>query len=694
MNQFNQESVRNVVLVSPHGAGTTSLAEAMLFLHGVTEKLGKVNQDSSTLDYESEEQNRKMSINAHTAFFKTKSNHLINLIDTPGFLNFLYETDNAIKVADGAVIVVEASSSESGAQIGKYWDMARDIPKIVFINKLDKENTSLDETIKNISDELNIKALPFTLPVGEEGNFDAVIILVDMKAYRYDGEGNVREIAIPEYMLDSAKAAREKIVEAVAELDDDLLMKYLDGEEIDEGIMIKMLHQGILDAKIYPVFAGSATNLIGIKALVGGICRYLPSPTERKPLVAKNVQSEEVMMVTPNQDNPLAAYIFKTISDPYAGKMSLFRVFSGSVKSDSIIYNSSNGSKEKLGQLHRLIGKQQFPTDTANCGDIVAANKLKEAHTGQTFSDDSNPIVIPEVPIPASVLSYAIEPKTRNDEDKLNPSLNRIQEEDPTIQYRMDEETKEFLLSGTGQSHVEVTVNKLRDIYKVKVDLHTPRVPYKETIGSRAKAEGKYVKQTGGRGQYGVAWIEIEPLQRGREFEFVNKIVGGAIPKNFIPSVEKGIVEVMKSGVCAGYPVVDVRVTLFDGKYHPVDSSDMAFQIAGSIGFKKAMEEAKPLLLEPVMKMEITIPEDSMGDVIGDVSSRRGKVSGVDSFGGTHSIKAMIPMSEILTYAPELRSITSGRGTFTMEFSRYEQVPDHLARKIIAESSVERDSEG
>jgi len=691
MAEFSRDSIRNIALIAPHGAGKTSLAEAMLFMHGATDKLGKVDDGSSTLDYESEEKNRNMSINSHVAFFKTK-NHFINVVDTPGFLNFLYEADSATKVADGAVILVEAIQGEAPVQVRKYWDMAGDIPRLIFINKLDRENTSLEDTVNSISNELGVKALLFTLPIGEEGNFNAVIDFVKMKAYTYDGDGNTQGIPIPEDMIEKAKAAREKIVEAVAELDDELLVKYLDGQEIDEDLMIKMLHQGILDAKIYPVFAGSATNLLGIKALVVGICRYLPSPIERNSISAKNSEGEEIQ-INPEEKGHPAAYIFKTISDPYAGKISIFRVFSGSIKSDSTVYNSSKGVKEKLGHLHRLIGKKEYPVDTAECGDIVAVNKLKDAHTGDTLCEESNPRVIPPAELPSAVLSFAIEPKSRNDEDKLNPSLAKIHEEDPTFQYHMDEETNEFLLSGTGQSHVEVIVNKLKETYGVNVELHTPRVPYKETIRRKSTTEAKYVKQTGGKGQYGVVSINIEPLKKGQNFEFVNKIVGGAIPKNYIPSVEKGIIDAMKSGELGGYPLVDVKVTLFDGKFHPVDSSDMAFQIAGSMAFKQGMRDAKPSLLEPVMKMEIMIPEDSMGDVIGDVNSRRGKVSGVDSLAGTHLINALIPMSEVLTYAPELRSITSGRGTFTMDFSHYDEVPHQQAEKIIAQSSKGTESE-
>jgi elongation factor G len=688
MKEYGRESIRNIALVAPHGAGKTSLAEAFLYLHGATDKLGKVDDGSSVLDYESEEKNRRMSINSHVAFFETK-NHLINIVDTPGFLNFLFETANALKVVDGAVVVVGAIGGDVAVQVRKYWDMTGDIPKIIFVNKLDKENTSFDDTFSSMSKELGVRLLTLTLPIGQQHNFNGVIDVIETKAYKYDGSANAVEIPIPEEMEQTVRSQRERIIESVAELDDELLEKYLEGEPIDEEKIITMLHGGILDAKIFPVFVGSAANMIGINLLSEAVTKYLPSPLERSVITGRNSSGEEIQR-EPSEKEPLSAYIFKTISDPYAGKISIFRVFSGSLNGDSSTFNSTKNIREKLGHIHRLVGKKEYPFSPAACGDIAAVNKLKDASTGDTLSDETDKIIIPPVELPQTVLSYAIEPKSRNDEDKLNPSLAKIQEEDPTIQYRLDEETKEFLLSGTGQSHVEVIVNKLRDTYGVNVELKTPRVPYKETVRGKAKAEGKYIKQTGGRGQYGDAWLEVEALPRGSGFEFVNNIVGGVIPKNFIPSVEKGVIDAMKKGVAAGYPVVDVKVRLFDGKYHPVDSSDIAFQIAGSMGFRKAMEEARPVILEPVMKMEITVTDEFMGDVIGDVNSRRGKVSGVESVAGTHTVMALIPMSEVLTYAPELRSITSGQGTFNMEFSHYEEVPDHLMSKIVEESGESR----
>ncbi len=456
-----------------------------------------------------------------------------------------------------------------------------------------------------------------------------------------------------------------------------------------------MLREGVISGEIVPVLCGSSLKLIGVSFLLDAVGRYLPSPLDR-PIVRgrglKEEEGEEVKGV-PRTDAPFSALVFKTIVDPYAGKISIIRVFSGSLQSDSTIYNSTKGSREKIGQVYRMMGKKQTPISPALFGDIVALAKLKEVGTGDTLCIESDPVLIPAVQLPQATISYAIQPRTRADEDKLMTSLNRIREEDPTVQFKREEETREFLLSGTGQTHVEITVEKLKNKYGVNVEMRTPKVPYKETIRTSAKAEGKYIKQTGGRGQYGDAWIEIEPLPRGEGYEFMDKIVGGVIPRNFIPSVEKGVKEAMQHGVLTGYPVVDIRVSLFDGKYHSVDSSDIAFKIAGSLAFKKAMEGAKPVLLEPIMSVETFTPDDCLGDVIGDINSKRGRVVAVETQSGSHVVKSFIPMAEILSYSPELRSITSGRGTFTMEFSHYEEVPDHVAAKIVEAAQKEKKAE-
>lgn len=685
MNEYDRDRVRNVAVVAHHGAGKTSLVEGMLSLSGVIQKTSRTEGTSSLLDYDVEEQNRKMSINLHVAFCEWNG-CLINLIDTPGFANFLFETENALRVVEGAIIIVSAITGVK-AQTQKFWQIASDlgIPRILFMNKLDRERANFEHSIADIEKDLGVKPVPLTIPIGEEQGFKGVVDIIEMKAYLYKDNGEYLVEDVPSDMKDKVGAWREKLIESIAEMNDELLERYLEGESFENSLIYNILKEGIVSSRIVPVFVGSATKLIGIDLLMEAILRYLPSPMERPVIRGYNLAGEEVER-EPRLTEPLSAFVFKTISDPYAGKISVLRVFSGQLKADSTVYNSVKKSREKIGQLFRIMGKKQTPVSTAQFGDIVAVNKLKDTETGDTLSDESEPIVIPSVPIPQAVISYAVQPKTRADEDKLMPSLSRIKEEDPTIQFRRDEETKEFLLSGTGQVHIEVVVDRLKNTYGVNVDMKTPKVPYRETIKGTAKAEGKYIKQTGGRGQYGDAWLQVEPLPRGAGYEFVDRIVGGVIPKNFIPSVEKGVREAMQKGVLAGYPVVDVKVTLFDGKHHPVDSSDIAFKIAGSIGFKKAMEMAQPVLLEPIMRLEVFTPEDCLGDVIGDINARRGKVSGVEPQAGGHLIRALVPMAEILTYAPELRSITSGRGMFTMELSHYEEVPSHLAAKIIEEA--------
>lgn len=690
MKEYRRERVRNVALIAHHGAGKTSLAEAMLYLGGATEKLGKTYDNTSILDFEHEEQNRKMSTNTHVGFCEWNE-HLVNIVDTPGFSNFLYETESALRVVDSAVVIVSGITGVK-TQTAKFWELASNLglPRLLYINKLDRERANFGNAIADIEKDLGVKPTPLFLPIGEEENFSGVVDLIRMEAYLYEG-GRRKVSPIPEALHNDVMAWRERLVESVAETDDVLLEKYLNGEAIDNEALIRGIREGVLTLKIVPVVVGSAAKLYGVDTLLDSIVSYLPSPLDRPGVTMVDAKGETVVRM-PDEKAPLSALAFKTISDPYAGKISILRVFSGTIRPDSYVYNSTKGVKEKIGHISRLIGKKQYPiSQAALAGDIVAAIKLKETLTGDTLCEDGGSIRIPYVDIPNPVISYAIEPKTRADEDKLMGSLVKIKEEDPTIQFKRDEQTNEFLLSGSGQVHIEVVVEKLKSTYGVNVDLKTPKVPYKETIKATAKAEGKYIKQTGGRGQYGDVWLQIEPLPRGEGFVFVDKIVGGVVPKNFIPSVEKGVREAMTKGVLAAYPVTDVKVTLFDGKHHPVDSSDIAFQIAASMGFKKAMEAAKPVLLEPIMKMEIVVPEDSLGEVIGDINSRRGKVLGVEPQAGGHTIRALVPMAEVLSYAPELRSITSGRGIFTMEFSHYDEVPSHQASKIIENAHLQKE---
>lgn len=692
MTDFPRENIRNLAIIGNHGDGKTSLAEAMLFLGGVNDKLGSVDNGSSTLEYESEEKNRRMSINAHIAYYEMEG-HLVNIIDTPGFMNFLYEAESSLKVVDFAIVVLNAVPGVK-TQARKFWQMAsrHGISSLIFLNKLDKERSSFESAASELIEEIPARIVPLSIPIGKEQDFRGVVDLIHFNSHLYGADGKPDIGKIPAEIEQEAKAHRERIIEAVAELDDELLEKYLDGEVLDDQVINDKLREGVCGSKIVPIYVGSATKLIGLDVLMDGVNRFFPSPLERPLLRVRDMEGADKELF-PKLDEPPSAYVFKTISDPYAGKISVLRLFSGELKAESNAYISNTRSREKIGQLYRIIGKKQVPVSRAQFGDIVTVNKVKSLQTGETVSDQSMPVMIPPVMIPQAVMSYAIQPKSRSDEDKLMPSLHRIKEEDPTVSFRIDDETKEFLISGTGQTHVEVVVEKLKNTYGVNVELQTPKVPYRETIRGTSKAEGKYIKQTGGRGQYGDAWLEIEPLPRGKDFEFIDKIVGGAIPRNFIPSVEKGVKEALKKGVLAGYPVMDVRVTLFDGKYHTVDSSDIAFQIAGSMGFKKAMEMANPVLLEPIMRVEIFTPEDSLGDVIGDVNARRGKVSGVDPQPGAHLVRALLPMAEILTYAPELRSITSGRASFTQEFDHYEEVPAQIANKIMEQASRAKESD-
>jgi len=691
MSDFPRNKLRNVAIIGPHGVGKTTLAEALLYISGTTNNLGSVDKGSSILDHLKEEKQRRMSTNSHVLFLE-HDGHLINLIDTPGYSNFLFDAEIAIHVCDAAILVVE-SAEDSKDQIDRFWSMASsaDIPVIIFMNKIDKELANFEIALAKLEDHLNIKAVPITIPLGQGEDFKGVINLFEMKAFIHEGGNKFQILDIPEDMLETANNYKDKVLETIAEQDDDILVKYLNGEEIDHDTILDMYKKGVKDSTIYPVLIGSSTKLLGLYSLLTDIAKLLPSPLDTNDIKCTDIDGN-ALSIKPSNDSPASMFIFKTICDPFAGKTSIARVMSGTVKPDQSFITSSNNSKIKINNLNRIIGIKEYPVEIAKTGDIIALNKLKDVNTSNTLSEINKPFIIPPIQIPQPVLSFAIEPHSRSDEDKLNISLARLIEEDPTIDFHRDEETNEFLLTGSGQTHIEVVVDKLKNNYGVNVDLKTPKIPYKESIKSTSEAEGKYVKQTGGRGQYGVTRLSIQPLTNVEDYQFDNKIVGGVIPKNFIPSVEKGIQDAMKKGALAGFPVIGIKVTLFDGKHHPVDSSDIAFQIAASMGFRKAMENAKPYLLEPVMKMNILIPEDSMGDVIGDLNSRRGRVSGVDSSPAGHSINALVPMSEVLTYAPELRSLTSGEGSFTIEFSHYDEVPGHISSKIIETSGKELDN--
>jgi len=685
--------IRNVAVIAHGGAGKTSLVEAMLFDAGMIDRLGNVQDGTTTTDFEPEEIDRKITISSSLAFCDWNKQRL-NLIDTPGFINFLEDAKGCLRVSDGAVVIVSAISGVK-AETMKVWNYAceYEIPRIVFVNKMDKDTANFERAVSDIEKAFENEAIPLQVPTGSGENFSGLVDIVNLKAYKFNN-GKAEETDIPGDMKDTIDKYRKKLIEKIAESDDGLLEKYLEGGELTEEEIIKGIKEGSLTRKFIPVTCGSALKNVGIPNLLDAMFLCLPSPVEMttiSPIKGKNPKDGSMVVRKPDENEPLSAYVFKTIADPYAGKLSLFRVYSGVLKADSTVYNATSDLKERIGQLFYLQGKKQVPTQSLGTGDIGVVAKLKGTNTGDTISDESNPVIFEKVKFADPIISYAMAPKNKGDEEKISSSLHRVLEEDPTLRFTREEETKEMLISGMGQVHLEVTLDRLKRRFGVEVEMSTPKIPYRETIKAPTKVQGKYKKQSGGKGQYGDCHIQVEPLPRGSGFEFVDKIVGGAIPRQYIPAVEKGIVEAMQEGVIAGYPIVDLRVTLVDGSYHTVDSSEMAFKIAGSMAIKKAVAEAKPTLLEPIMKVEVTTPDDTLGAVIGDLNSKRGKVQGVEpQAGGNQKITAQVPMAEMLTYANQLHSLTSGRGLYSMEFSHYEEVPAHLSQKIIAEREAEK----
>lgn len=693
---FDVSRIRNLAIIAHGGAGKTSLTEAILFNCGAIDRMGSVDNGTSTTDYEPEEISRNITISSSICFCNYKG-YKINIIDTPGFINFIEDTRGCLRAVDGAVVIVSAISGVK-AETEKIWKYACEfeIPRIVFINKMDKENASFSRAIAEIEKSFETEAIPLQIPIGSGDTFQGIVDIINMKAFNFT-DGKAKETEIPAEMIAEAELFRKKLIEKIAEADDALLERYLEGGELTKEEIIKGIKEGSLTRRFIPVSCGAATKNIGINHLIDDIILCLPSPLEMariSPIRGKNPKDGKEVERKVDEKDPLSAYVFKTIVDPYAGKLSIFRVYSGLIKADSTVLNTQTGVKERIGQVFHLFGKKQVPAQIIGPGDIGVVAKLKETNTGDTLSDESHPIVFDKVRFAEPLISYAIAPKSKGDEEKVSSGLHRILEEDPTLRFHRDEETKEMILSGMGQVHLDVTLEKLKRKFGVEVIMKTPKIPYRETIRTSAKAQGKYKKQSGGRGQYGDCWIEIEPLPRGGGYEFIDKIVGGVIPQQYRPAVEKGILETMKEGIIAGYPIVDIRVTLYDGSYHSVDSSEMAFKIAGSMALKKAFLEAKPVLLEPIMKVEVTVPDESLGAVIGDLNSKRGKVQGVEpKAGGNQKILALVPMAEMLTYANQLHSLTSGRGLYSMEFSHYEEVPGHLAQKIIAEKETKKAEE-
>jgi elongation factor G len=691
MAKYESKSLRNVVIVGHGATGKTTLCESFLYVSGKTDRPGRVDEGTSCMDFEPEEQKRHISISASTNAIEWEKNK-INLLDTPGDSNFAYDTQSCLRIADSAIVVIDAVGGVE-FQTEKVWEYANEykLPRIIFVNRMDRERADFAKTLESINNRLRKKATPIFLPIGKEDTFKGVVDLVSKRALIFDDlKGTYKTADIPDVMVEDVEKYRETMVEDIAESDETLMEKYLDTGELSVEDLKAGLKKGVLEGGLVPVTCGSALKNIGIAPLIESIIVILPSPADRGTVVGRKPGTDESDTRIPEESVPFSAMVFKTIADPYAGRLTLFRVYSGAVSSDSTFYNATRKINERFGNIFFLEGKSQKPVDSSLVpGDIAAVAKLKETATGDTICTEKAPIIFEKVTPSPAIMSFAVAPKSRGDEDKIVSSINRLLEEDPTLTFHRDEQTKEMILAGMGQVHIEVTVDKMKRKFGVEVTLKTPKVPYKETIKGKTNIQGKYKKQSGGRGQFGDAWLDIEPLPRGGGFEFLDKIVGGVIPQQYRPAVEKGIVEAMNEGVLAGYPVVDVKVSLVDGSYHTVDSSEMAFKIAGSLGFKKGVLVCQPILLEPIVNIAIEITDEYMGDVIGDLNGRRGKVLGMDSRGANQIIKGQVPLAEILKYAPDLRSMTSGRGTFTYEHSHYEEVPPYIAEKIIAESKKE-----
>lgn len=696
MSNLDVEKIRNVAVIAHSGAGKTSLTEAFLFNAGSTDRMGSIEDGNTVTDFEPEEIARKISVISAVAFCDWK-NTRINLIDTPGFINFIEDTRGCLRVSDGAIVLVSALSGVK-AETEKVWKYACEfeVPRIVFITKLDKESANFYMALSEIEKSFESEGIPLSIPIGEGDSFKGVVDLISLKAFITEN-GKAVETEIPAEVKDKAEEYRKKLVEKVAESDDALLEKYLEGGDITTDEIIKGIREGSLTRRFIPVACGSATLNIGVAQALDNILLCLPSPVDMSrisPIRGKNPKDGKEIERKPLTTEPLTAYVFKTIADPYAGKLSLFRVYSGILRADSNVLNAVSGTKERIGQVFHLMGKKNIPVQSVSAGDIGAVVKLKDTNVGATLCDEHHPIVLERVKFAEPIISYAMAPKNKGDEEKVSVGIHRILEEDPTLRFTRDEESKEMILSGMGQVHLEIALERMKRKFGVEVVMKTPKISYRETIKVAAKAQGKYKKQSGGRGQYGDCWLEVEPMPRGGGFEFVDNVVGGAIPRQYIPAVEKGVIDTMHEGILAGYPIVDIRVKLYDGSYHTVDSSEMAFKIAGSMGLKKAFPEAKPILLEPIMKIEVTSPDDTLGAVIGDLNSRRGKVQGVEpQAGGNQKILALVPMAEMLTYANQLQSMTSARGLYSMEFSHYDEVPGHLTQKLIAEKQAQKEEE-
>jgi elongation factor G len=690
MKVYDAATIRNVALVGHTGSGKTQLASAILFDSGTLNRFGKVDDGTAATDYDEEEIARKHTLAASLACAEWNKQK-INLIDTPGMGNFLSDARAALQVADSALVVVDAVGGVM-VQTEKVWETSDDLrlPRIVVLNRLDRERASLQRSLGSLREVCNRTVIPIQLPIGEEKNFRGVVDLVTRKAFLFktDESGSFTEGPVPAEMTGDVDAAREALVEMVAEADEKLMEKFFEAGTLSDDEIVTGLRAATIAGKIFPLVCTSATLNIGVQQLLDSVLACLPSPVDR-PMRGLDKAGADIVREADDK-KPAAAFVWKTIADPFAGRITMFRVASGTLKADSGIHNKTRDTAERFGHLLLLQGKTQSSVPEIKAGDLGAVAKLKDTLTNDTLGDKSDGIAFPAVKFPEPVLAYAIEPKSRGDEDKISTSMHRLEEEDPSIRYSRDPQTKELLLAGQGQLHIEVTVAKLKRRFGVDVNLKPPRIPYRETIKASTEAHGRHKKQTGGHGQFGDCKIKVEPLARGADFEFVDDIFGGAIPRQFVPAVEKGIQDARTRGYLAGFPMVDFRVTVFDGSYHDVDSNELSFKLAGSLAFKDAMTRARPTILEPIMNVEVYSPSDFAGDLMGDLNSRRGRIGGMDTRGAMTIIKAVVPMSEMLTYEQHLTSATGGRGSYHMEYSHYDEVPAHLQAKIIAAAKAER----
>jgi elongation factor G len=694
MRVYDSESIRNVGIIGHGTSGKTSLTSALLFNAGAINRLARVEDGNTVTDYEDEEIERKISISSALAYCEWNKKK-INILDTPGYRPFLTDTRLVLRAADAAVLVLDAVAGVE-VQTEKVWEFVEEfnLPRIMIINKMDRDNAGFERTLASIEESFGRAGVPIQIPIGAEREFTGVINILNNKAYRYekDGSGKFSAAEIPDECKEAAQKAREKLIEMVAESSDELMEKFFAEGTLSASDLLEGLKKSVYARTIFPILCTSANHNIGIPQVLDAIVDLLPPPGIEKVRGIHPKTNEPVEHAVTSKD-PYAAFVVKTVADPFTGRISIIRLYSGIMRSDTTYHNQTKGKSEKFGPLQALQGKTMTPVGEVHAGDFFAVTKLRETTTGDTLCDPSQPILFPAVEIPEPSITFAIEPKARGDEDKISSALARITEEDPAIKYNRDPQTKQLLLSGSGQLHVEVTVAKMRKRYGVEVILKTPKVPYRETIRGTADVQGRHKKQTGGHGQFGDCWIKLQPLPRSGGFEFVDEIFGGSIPRNFIPAVEKGIIESAARGYLAGFPVVDFRVILYDGSFHAVDSSEMAFKIAGSLAFKKAMEQAQPVLLEPIMNVEILAPQEYAGDLMGDLTSRRGKLQGMDVKRDMQVIKSQVPMAEMVSYAPVLTSMTGGRGSYHMEFSHYDEVPAHIAQKIVEEANKDRKAE-